>query len=213
MKRTAGLLLISCVLVLSGCMLFDFGPEVLYEETFSGETAGQWPETDSDETAIDIENGAYHVRFKLSDGWITKNRNIDQGPFDNFQLDADIAHITGETNLCGGGVLFRVADWDNFYFFMISPAGTYTIRKEVGGTVTTLVAWTNSDVINKGTATNHLTVQADGSTLVFLINGQQVEQLEDTSVTVGDIGIYARTYDGATNAHMSFDNIIVTKLE
>jgi hypothetical protein len=213
MRRTATTVLATSLLVLAGCMLFNPGPEILYEETFSGATADQWLEDDGDETSHTLENGQYHVRFKISDAWATSIRNTEQGPFGNFQLDIDVIHVSGENNLCGPGVLFRIADWDNLYGFRVSPAGTYSIWEEVDGTFTTLVGWTASDSVKVGAATNHLTVQADGSSLTFLINGQVVEQLVDASTSTGSVGVYARTYDGVTNAHEAFDNLVVTELK
>ena len=201
------------MLVLSGCIFLFLGPEVLYEETFSGSTADQWSLTDDDNITLSIEDGKYHFRFKSSETVIQRSRNIEQGPFDNFQIDADVTHISGENHLTALGVLFRIADWDNLYGFRIGPGGTYSIWKRIGGTFELLVDWTASDAINQGAATNHLTVQADRGALTFLINGSQVEQLSDVSIASGDIGVYARTYDGVTNAHMAFDNIVVTELE
>ena len=213
MKRATQILLVLALLLIPGCMLFNVGPEILYQETFSGATADQWPESDGTETVKSIEGGQYHIRFKISDAWTNSVRNTDQGPFSNFQLDADVTHISGENNLCAAGILFRVADWDNLYGFRVSPAGTYYIWKEVAGTFTALVEWTASDAINEGPATNHLTVRASGSTLIFFINGEQVDQVVDSSTSSGDVGLHARTYDTVTNAHMSFDNLVVTELE
>lgn len=213
MKRAAVALLTLSMLVLSGCILLFLGPEVLYEETFSGATVDQWLQQTDENTSKYVENGQYHVRFLRSDTRYTSTRNVQQGPFSNAQFDMDVIHISGQVELCGAGIVFRSADWDNFYFFLVSPAGTYTIRKEVGGAVTTLAGWEPTDAIYKGAATNHLTVRADGSTLTFLINGTQVKQLVDASVSSGDLGIRAQIYNGATNAHMAFDNIVVTELE
>ncbi len=213
MKRTAVALLALSMLMLSGCIFLFLGPEVLYEETFSGDTVGEWVQQTTETISKYVEDGQYHVRFLGSNAMYTSSRNLEQGPFANVQLDMDVTHISGQAELCGAGMLFRAADWDNFYFFLVSPAGTYTIRKEVGGAVTTLVAWTPTDAIDQGAATNHLTVQADGGDLTFLINGTQVQHLVDVSVASGDVGIRAQAYNGATNAHMAFDNIVVTELE
>jgi len=213
MKRTAAALLALSMLVLSGCIFLFLGPEVLYEETFTGDTVGQWVQQTTETISKYVEDGQYHVRFLGSNAMYTSSRNLEQGPFADVQLDLDVTHISGQTELCAAGMLLRAADWDNFYYFLISPAGTYTIGKEVGGTVTTLVAWTSTDAAYKGAATNHLTVRADGATLTFLINGAQVQQLVDASIASGDVGIRAQIYNGATNAHMAFDNIVVTELE
>ncbi|MFC2082084.1 family 16 glycoside hydrolase [Candidatus Bipolaricaulota bacterium] len=155
----------------------------------------------------------YHVQFKVSDAKQNGYFNNNQGPFGTFQLEVDVRHISGESNLTAAGIVFRLDDWDNYYGFRISPTGTYSIWKEVGGSWTDLVGWTSSAAIREDIATNHLTVLADGSSLVFLINGEEVDEVVDTSFSTGFIGIYARTYDGSTNVHVAFDDIVVTELK
>ena len=213
MRRAGIAVLVLLMLVLPGCIFLFLGPEILYEETFSGDTAAQWLQQTTETISKYVESGRYHVRFLGSNAMFTSTRNLEQGPFANVQFDMDVTHISGENTLCGAGILFRAANWDNFYYFLVSPAGTYTIHKEVGGTDSVLVGWTAADAIYEGATTNHLTVRADGSTLTFLINGQQVKQLIDASIPSGDVGIRAQIYDGATDAHMSFDDIVVTELE
>jgi len=199
-------------MMMSGCALLNPAPAVLYHETFSGSTVSQWSVSESDASKRWIEAGEYHVQFKLTEAKQYSYYNDDQGPFNAFQLEVDVRHISGESNLTAAGIVFRLEDWDNYYGFRISPAGTYYIWKAVGGTWTTLVDWTASTAINEDVARNHLTVVADGTTLIFLINGQEVDQIVDNSFSSGYIGIYSRTYDGSTNVHLTFDDIIVTEL-
>ena len=212
MRRTIALLAVLAILTMTGCTLFNPASAVLYHETFTGETASQWSESESDTSKQWIEGGEYHVQYKLSEAKQYAYFNNDQGPFNAFQLEVDVRHISGESNLTAVGIVFRLEDWDNYYGFRISPAGTYYIWKEVGGTWTTLVGWTASSAINEDAAANHLMVIADGTTLVFQINGQEVDQVVDNSFSSGYIGIYSRTYDGSTNVHLTYDDIIVTEL-
>jgi hypothetical protein len=213
MRRWPWVLLGAMLLILSGCTFFQTAPTVLYHETFSGETVTQWSQTENDSTKKWIEAGRYHFRFKTAEGRWTATQNTQQGPFDNFRLDVELTHISGQNNLCASGVLFRIADWDNYYGFRISPSGTYSLWKQFAGEFVQLVGWTSSDAIVKGAASNTVSVIADGSTLTFFVNGQQVHAAVDASLTSGRVGVYCRTYDGATDASMAFESLLVTALE
>ncbi len=212
-RRTWIVLVGALMLALSGCAFFSTGPTVLYQETFSGGTAAQWSQTEDDNTKKWIEAGRYHVLFKTSEARWTGTQNIQQGPFSDFRLDVEVTHISGQSNLCASGVLFRIVDWDNYYGFRIGPGGTYSVWKQFAGEFVQLVGWTSSDAIVKGTTSNTLSVIAHGSTLRFFVNGQQVHETVDASVASGRVGVYCRTYDGATDARMAFESLLVTALE
>jgi len=215
MKRTVMLLLLLVVLSLSGCISNPTSPNsaVLYQETFSGETASDWPEEETENQNTWIVGGEYHIRFKTTEVWWTATSNIEQGPFDDFQLDADITHNSGVNTISTGGLAFRVVDSDNYYVFRVSPMGSYSFLKRLNGDWLTLVDWAYSSAILEGEATNHVTIYASGSSLTFFINGEEVEDGSDSSFSTGFVGVYAKTFAGNSDMHVSFDNIVVTELE
>jgi len=212
-RRTAVFMLLLAVVSMSGCMLFNPAPAVLYQETFSGATASEWPVGETANRNKWIEGGKYHVQFKTSEYWWTSSWNDDQGPFDNFQLECDIAHINGTDNLSAAGLIFRVVDGDNYYVFRISPAGTYSLREVIDGTWNTIIDWTTSSEILTGAVTNHVTIYADGSSLTFFVNGEEIGDVVDGSLSTGFVGVIATSFAGNSDMHVSFDNIVVTELE
>ena len=213
MRRVVLVLLSATLLIMTGCTFFNTGPTVLYHETFSGGTAGQWSQRETDSVHKHLQDGRYLFVFKTSQAAWDATQNTQQGPFDNFRVDVEITHISGQGDKCAAGVLFRFVDWDNYYGFRIGPDGTYSFWKQFAGEFVQLVGWTSSAAIVKGAASNTLSVIAHGSTLRFFVNGQQVHEAVDTSLTSGRIGVYCRTYDGATNARMAFESILVTALD
>ena len=213
MRRTVWVVLGVALLTLSGCAFLNPDPQVLYHETFSGETGSQWAQSEDEDYKRWVADGRYYFEFKTSEAKVRSVQNLQLDPFGNFRLDVEITHISGQDNLCSAGVLFRIVDWDNYYIFRIAPTGMYYIVKYVAGEWNELVTWTSSPDIRKGAVTNTVTVRADGATLDFLVNGQSVHHLVDSSHSSGRIGVYVRTWDGVTNARMAFESILVTELE
>lgn len=212
MRRLACLALAVLALGLSGCMLF-FGSndEILYEETFSGATSGDWFVGTTVTSDKWTDNGKYYMLVK--DAVSTISFNATEGPFIDAQIDLDIDHILGTPTLSAGGLIFRVTDFNNLYAFLIGPAGTFAVMKWVAGTPSTLLAWAESPAINKGSTRNHLTVIAIGPSLSFLVNNTEVAMLTDTSLTSGRVGVIARAYDAAVDVLEGFDNLIVQTAE
>ncbi|MFN3492305.1 MAG: hypothetical protein ACK40V_08820, partial [Anaerolineales bacterium] len=66
----------------------------------------------------------------------------------------------------------------------------------------------SSSNINKGLAINHLRGDCIGNTLTFYINGLQVTQAQDSSLTSGDVGLIAGTF-AAPGVDIVFDNFVV----
>jgi hypothetical protein len=213
MKRIVVVFIMLLAVSLSGCMFFKSPPAVLYEETFSGETASQWAVGETDYRNKWIEGGKYHMQITTAEYYSAYSWNSSQGSFDNFQLEADVIHINGANNLSALGLIFRVVDGNNYYLFRIGPGGTYYIGKNENGSYAALVNWTSSSAIHTGEATNHVTVYADGSSLTFFVNGEEIDDVVDGAFSAGYVGVIATTWAGNPNMHVAFDNLVVTELE
>ncbi len=208
MKRLAWVALAALLICLPGCTLF-FGSseEVLYEETFSGTTTGDWYVGSTPSSDKWVDNGKYYALVKEAVSTVSFNGTA--GPFVDAQIDLDIDHILGAQTLSAGGLIFRVTDVNNMYAFFVSPAGTFAVMKWVSGTPSTLLAWAESPAIIKGATRNHLTVVAIGPSLSFLVNNTEVAMLTDTSLTSGRVGVIAKAFDAEVDVLEGFDNLIV----
>jgi hypothetical protein len=80
----------------------------------------------------------------------------------------------------------------SYVYFLVRGDGKYLIRKRTGATTSDIVAWTDSDAIQKadaaGKATNKLEIDASGAKVGFLVNGKTVHQMAMADVA-GIVGL------------------------
>ena len=78
-----------------------------------------------------------------------------------------------------------------YSYFMLRQGGEYLIKKRMGEDLPTLVDWTAHDAVNdlndRGSSTNTLTVEADGDTVRFLVNGNEVSSQPRSDVDTDGI--------------------------
>ena len=118
----------------------------------------------------------------------------------SFQLDTNF--ISGKYT-AGYGLLFRLQDPYNFYFFFIVGQGYYLAGKAVDRQGTNFCPWTSTDIINKQ-AENSLKVTYQDQNLTYLINGREVFSYQDSSFSAGGIGLYTQG-----GLRVGFDNLHV----
>lgn len=127
--------------------------------------------------------------------------------------------ITVETRQMGGpddnayGVICRYQNIDNYYVFLISGDGYYTIGKLQSGSpqiifLTSSGEYVYSDVINQGVAMNNIQVSCVGNQLSMTVNGVLLETVVDDSFAQGDVGLGLTTFQPGT-AIVQFDNVQV----
>lgn len=207
MKKLAWIATAALTLSLSGCILFLAGDSILYEDAFDGTTNAAWHLTSSASFHRWIDSGKLYMMVK--DAVYAFSFNQTEGPFGDVQIDLDADHILGTSNVAGGGLIFRVTDFNNLYAFLVSPAGTFTVIKWVAGVRTTLLAWAESTAIRRDVARNHVTVIADGQALTFLVNGTEVAMLTDSSFALGRVGVAAVAFNPDVDVLEGFDNLAV----
>jgi len=131
----------------------------------------------------------------------------------SFQLDVD-ARMTELPSGCGGfTVSFRWQEQSSGYELYVDTMnqggrGMASLSRFVNGANRDLTEWIESDAIRTGGQSNHVTIQAAGSTLTVAINGQPILAVSDDRFRDGDIALGAFTCDRPTEAR--FDNLIVT---
>ncbi len=212
MRKGVRLLFMAVVgIAIGGCNLFGPpSPQLLYEERFSQSEGNTWYVGGGTSYRWWIENGKYHYESQAGEWRAVKNPAA--GQFQDFQLKVDVEYIAGTENKTAPYIMFRIVDWDNYYRFLISPHGTFSLEKRVGGTWTVLKGWTSHAAIHTGPGTNRIAVLASGSQLTFFVNEQQVFQTTDDSLAGGQIGLGCGSFAGNTTLHIAFDNIEVWSL-
>jgi hypothetical protein len=122
----------------------------------------------------------------------------------DFTLAVEAQRKNGPQN-SSYGVVFRVVDDQNFYFFAISDVGQYYVSKQIDGQWITLIDWTETPAILNGQV-NTLSVTAIGNQFTFFINGEQVNIINDDAISSGYGGLSIELYTAGDQATFAFDN-------
>ena len=180
--------------------------DTLFYDDFTNPASG-WERFTSAEGTMDYDGSGYRflVNALQSNFWSTPGKS-----FRNVRMDVDVAKLSGpdENRI---GLLCRFVE-GNYYFFMVSSDGYYTIGKYIGGNAIQLGQneMQYDESIHTGLAVNHLRADCIGSTLTFYVNGNLVSQAQDADLTEGDVGLLAGTF-AAPGVDVIFDNYLVSQ--
>lgn len=187
---------------------------VIFSDDFSAPST-EMEDYTGDSGSTGVENGVYVVR-STGDLWQWGSSNSQ---FDNVFIETDATMIAGPSNdNAGFGIVCRLSERDDTsidgYMFAISGDGYYTIRHIVSSSMTALVDWTESSVVNQGNTPNRIRVTCNGSDLRLEVNGQEVASTSapvdgPTSGTVAFAAISFETDQPYAEIH--FDNMIVSQ--
>ena len=177
---------------------------VLFQDDFAQPTTG-WDRLLVTEGVMDYYSGGYRmlVNSLQTNFWATPRRN-----FIDVRVEVDTGKLAGpdENRI---GVLCRHSEGD-YYFFIITSDGYYGMGLFKDGLATLLgqAEMLPSANINQGLAVNHLRADCTGSTHTFFVNGTQLAQVQDATLSTGDVGVIAGTF-GSPGVDILFDNFVV----
>ncbi len=180
--------------------------DTLFYDDFTNMASG-WDRFKSAEGTMDYDGSGYRflVNALQTNFWSTPGRS-----FKDVRLDADVAKLSGpdENRI---GLLCRFVE-GNYYFFMVSSDGYYTIGKFVDGNAIQLgqSEMQRNESIHTGLAVNHLRADCVGSALTFYVNGVMVAQAQDADLAEGDVGLLAGTF-AEPGVDVIFDNFLVSQ--
>lgn len=149
-----------------------------------------------------IADGRYHWKAHVSRASSISKVWLGEYKLSDFHLTANAKHILGSRANSGWGVIFRVQDNQNYYWFRMTDTKFFAVSVAKDGQWTDVVAWTRSEWI-KPNGVNQLEVIARESQFVFLINGQIVSEAEDNHFSQGLIGLAIEGY--TQGEKISFD--------
>lgn len=177
---------------------------VLFQDDFARPTTG-WDRLQAPEGIMDYDSGGYRILVNSlqTNFWATPNQNLSDA-----RIEVDTGKIGGpdENRI---GLICRFTG-DDYYFFLISSDGYYGIGIYTKGQAMLLgqsQMQTNPN-IKTGLAVNHLRADCAANTLTFYVNGFQVAQTQDATLTKGDIGLLAGTF-AVPGVDVVFDNFVV----
>jgi hypothetical protein len=175
---------------------------VLYQDDFSSSTTG-WDRLASAEGVMDYDGGGYRILVNALQVsfWSTPHKNLS-----DVRMEVDMGKLAGpdENRI---GLICRYTGTD-YYFF--TSDGYYAIGKFIGGQITQLgqSEMQYNENIRKGVTVNHLRGDCIGDTLTLYVNGFQIAQVQDATLTSGDVGLMAGTF-AQPGVDIIFDNFVV----
>jgi hypothetical protein len=181
---------------------------VLYQDVFSDPQSGWSSAPPEAPGTADYLNNAYHIVVSQP------QTNLWTHP----GLDLSSVHVEVSTMSASGsqpnrmGLICRLVDDRNFYFFVISADGTYGIGKMKDGQVSLLsgAQMQPHPSILTGSQVNRIRADCAGTNLALFVNENPITSVTDSDFSTGDVGILAGTAD-QPGADIYFDNFVVYK--
>lgn len=176
-----------------------FGPNTLLDHPLSEATQGvafaenfdenerDWDYDDSDTAYQGIQHGFYFFEFKKEEGGRFDWADCTFDPDRDFTIKTSIAHLGGANQ--GFGLVWGLADADNYYSFNVSADNFYRVNKETDGEWENLVEWTEVPQIDRGNSVYVLTVKKTGDKMTFHANDVQLAELPFATLFGDKIGI------------------------
>ena len=168
---------------------------VLFHDDFTNPSSG-WDQTTNSDGSTDYANGGYRILVNTINlvMWANPNQTLQN----DVRIEVDATKSAGPDGNAFG-VICRYTDTNNFYKFLVTSDGYAGISKLINGMVTVIsspdgkIQTVNN--VNKGAASNHIRADCIGNTLTLYVNGNQVATANDSSLSGGDTGLFAQTYD------------------
>ncbi len=186
--------------------------EILFEDYFDSDANG-WAtgefEDDYTQNEITIADGVYTLNVTAKQKAYVE-KVLPNRDFSDFVLTVEATPLDTEEHY-SYGVAFRESNDLHNYTFEIGNDQLYSIQL-YDGNWKTLKEWSSTDAINVG-ETNELMVIADGSTLTFFINGEELTTLEDATLSEGTVGLVVDMFEEGESAAVEFDNLVVSGLD
>ena len=213
MKSHRYLIIVFVIIFLTSCQsalftdLVTASGQALYRDDFSDSSSG-WRQASGTNGSQGYADGTYHFQVQAAHYilWAFSGH-----AYKNMQVEADATRLAGpRINLFG--LVCRVQDADNFYFFVISSDGYYGIGKISKG-VTSLIdqeMMLYSPLIPQDAGIVPLRFDCTGPVLTGYVNGQQVAAVQDADFASGDAGLIAGALD-ESGVDVAFDNFVVIK--
>jgi len=182
---------------------------VLFHDDFSDPDSG-WDRVKSDSGSLtDYVDGRYRILVNETNSDVWANPGEDfSGP---IVITVDAVKNGGPDDN-DFGVLCRYQDENNYYFFVISSDGYAGIGRVVDGQQTVLTGngkMVPSDKLPKDPhVTYHIKATCIGQVLTLYVNGKKIASTKDGTLTSGDVGLMAGTFDNA-GTDILFDNVVV----
>jgi hypothetical protein len=140
-----------------------------------------------------IAEGRYRWEAEVSLASAITTSWLKGYPVSDFHLKVNSKHLRGSRGGSSWGVIFRIQDNHNFYWFHMTDSQNYAVSVHKEGQWLNLVDWTRTQLI-KPNGVNQVEVIGQDRHFVFLINGQIVSEVEDDRFKAGLVGLAIEAY-------------------
>lgn len=188
--------------------------DVLFQDDFS-DTASGWDRFSDQDGLTDYENGGYRIYVNKPEYTFWSNPGLGNTLPSDVRAEVDATKIGGP-DLNDLGLICRYSGSGgsaNFYEFIISSdgyAGIVLVTESSQEVISADGQLQSFDAIHQGDTTNHIMVECIGSTLTLYVNDTMLTSVSDSTLSGGDVGLFASTYD-ETGVDILFDNFLVTQ--
>lgn len=186
---------------------------VLFQDDFSDSSSG-WDQFSDADGITDYDNGSYRIRIDQPEFTFWANPGLGNSLPSDVRIEVDATKIGGP-DFNDFGVICRYSGTGNqasFYEFIISSdgyAGIVLVTDSSQQVISTDGQLQPFDAIRQGSTSNHITAECIGNLLTLYVNGNVFASVADATLTNGDVGLLASSYDEA-GVDILFDNFIVT---
>lgn len=142
-----------------------------YKEFLDPDNDRFWTKT-SEKVKYDLDTGKLQIINPDSDFDYHSNEFFNLNPKGYYRIEAKINHLSGVNNW-GFGITWGLKDLENYNSFEISNNGSYRIYKEENDTLTKIVNWKESDILNIDKP-NILRIERSRTSISFYINNNYV---------------------------------------
>jgi hypothetical protein len=141
----------------------------------------------------EVADGRYRWEAKVSRANSISKAWLGDYQVADFHLIANSKHILGTRANSAWGLIFRVQDNQNYYWFRMTDTKFFAVSVAEDGQWRDVVDWTRTEAI-KPNGVNQLEVIAQGDRFIFLINGQIVSEVDDDRFRRGMVGLAIEGY-------------------
>ena len=154
--------------------------------------ANGWPQGSQADGSYGYQDGAYSISVSNNGALLWA---APEGSFSDLRLSVSAQRLSGDQGYYG--VLCRIQDADNYYYFIVRPDGYFTIGKYQAGSFSPLTpgGWTYHPALHSGAEANLLQAECAGDTLRFFANGELLGQASDSAFTAGKPGLVVAALD------------------
>ena len=150
-----------------------------------------------------IVDGRYRWEAQVSRASSISKVWLGEYKVSDFHVIVNSKHIIGSKAGSAWGVIFRVQDNQNYYWFRMTDNKFFAVSVAEAGQWQDVVAWTRTETV-KPSGVNQLEVIGRETHFIFLINGEIVSEVDDSRFVQGLVGLAIEGYTQGENIVFDF---------